>query len=130
MTSRLKKFFDTARTVAELIEPAIDIVGPALEDTMRLLKENNEKAHVRATTTSEPAPADDLERHLEILGVTGSVTLADLRRAYKKKLATHHPDRFAGDPRVQRAKTDLTRRLTEAYEYVKRHIERRDGGVS
>ncbi len=42
-------------------------------------------------------------------------SLQDVRRAYRRLVRLYHPDRFANDPEKLRAATEVSRRLTEAY---------------
>lgn len=43
----------------------------------------------------------------------------EVRRAYRRLMRQYHPDRFAGDPDKLRAATEITRKLTEAYNGLK-----------
>jgi DnaJ-domain-containing protein 1 len=45
-----------------------------------------------------------------------------VRRAYRKALLQYHPDKLANDLEKQKAATEVTRRLTEAYNGLKRYL--------
>lgn len=64
-----------------------------------------------------PAPADDARRRaLQLLGVAADAPLAEVRRAYRRQLSRHHPDKLAGADAAQlAAATETTRRLHEAW---------------
>ena len=54
-----------------------------------------------------------------ILGLTSDATLADVKKAYRKLVRQHHPDRNNADPGA----IDRFRRITEAYEYLSAHLK-------
>jgi DnaJ-domain-containing protein 1 len=47
-----------------------------------------------------------------------------VRRSYRRLMRKYHPDLHAGTPDKQRAATDLTQRLTEAYKTLEKHLRR------
>jgi DnaJ-domain-containing protein 1 len=47
-----------------------------------------------------------------------------VRRSYRRLMRKYHPDLHTGTPDKQRAATDLTQRLTEAYKILERHLRR------
>jgi DnaJ-domain-containing protein 1 len=47
-----------------------------------------------------------------------------VRHSYRRLLRKYHPDLHADTPDNQRAATDLTQRLTEAYKTLERHLRR------
>jgi DnaJ-domain-containing protein 1 len=47
-----------------------------------------------------------------------------VRRSYRRLMRKYHPDLHAGTPDKQRAATDLTQRLTEAYKILEKHLRR------
>ena len=51
------------------------------------------------------------EDHYDVLGIAKDATQNQIRRAYRKKAASLHPDRDAGD-------ADLFARVTAAYEVL------------
>lgn len=69
----------------------------------------------------EPTPAD-YQAALRLLGVQGSSEAAVIKRAYRKLLSQHHPDKLAGagaTPAQIRAATERTRELHQAYELIR-----------
>lgn len=83
-----------------------------------------ESARARAGVRGEPPsdPAADRRRWYKILEVEPGADLKTVRRAYRKALLQYHPDKFANDPEKQKAATEVTRRLTEAYNGLTRYL--------
>jgi DnaJ-domain-containing protein 1 len=81
-------------------------------------------AKARAGVRGEPPsdPAADRRRWYKTLEVEPGADLKTVRRAYRKALLQYHPDKFANDPEKQKAATEVTRRLTEAYNGLTRYL--------
>ena len=58
----------------------------------------------------------------EILGLSKTASDDDIRKAYRKLTLQYHPDRFANDPDKQKAATEVTRKLNEAYNGLRRYL--------
>jgi DnaJ-domain-containing protein 1 len=76
-----------------------------------------ENARVRAGVRGEPLsdPAADRKRWYRTLELQPGADLKEVRRAYRKMLLQYHPDRYANDPEKYKVATEVTRKLTEAY---------------
>ncbi len=83
-----------------------------------------ESAKARAGVRGEPLsdPAGDRRRWYKTLELQPGADLKTVRRAYRKALLQYHPDKFATDPDKQKAATEVTRRLTEAYNGLSRYL--------
>jgi DnaJ-domain-containing protein 1 len=83
-----------------------------------------ESAKARAGVRGEPPsdPAADRRRWYKTLEVEPGADLKTVRRAYRRALLQYHPDKFANDPDKQKAATEVTRRLTEAYNGLTRYL--------
>ena len=83
-----------------------------------------ENARARAGVRGEPPsdPAADRKRWYKILELEPGADLKTVRRAYRTALLQYHPDKFANDPEKQKAATEVTRRLTEAYNGLTRYL--------
>jgi DnaJ-domain-containing protein 1 len=93
----------------------------AAEDAWERAYEN---AKARAGVRGEPPsdPVADRRRWYKILEVEPGADLKTVRRAYRKALLQYHPDKFANDPEKQKVATEVTRRLTEAYNGLTRYL--------
>ncbi len=83
-----------------------------------------ENARNRAGVRGEPAsdPAADRRRWYRTLELQPGADIKQVRRAYRRLLLQYHPDRFANDPDKLAAATEVTRRLTEAYNGLTRYL--------
>lgn len=67
-------------------------------------------ARDRATHPREPLRAD-----YATLGVPFDAPMSDVKRAYKRMMQAHHPDRFAHDPKRQADATRKAARINDAF---------------
>lgn len=74
----------------------------------------------RQRAAAAPDPREHLRRDYATLGVAFGAPLADVKRAYKRLMRAHHPDRFANDPGRQADATRKAARLNEAYARIER----------
>ena len=83
-----------------------------------------ESAKARAGVRGEPPrdPAADRRRWYKTLELEPGADLKTVRRSYRKLLLQYHPDKFANDPAKQKVATEVTRRLTEAYNGLTRYL--------
>ena len=93
----------------------------AAEDAWERAYENaRQRAGVRGEPTADPAA--DRRRWYKTLEVPPGSNLKAVRKAYRKLLLQYHPDRFENDPEKQKAATEVTRKLTEAYNGLRRYL--------
>lgn len=96
-------------------------VREAAEDAWQRAYENaRQRAGVRGEPPSDPA--GDRRRWYRVLELEPGSDLKAVRRAYRKLLLQYHPDRHANDPEKYKAATEVTRKLTEAYNGLTRHL--------
>lgn len=57
-----------------------------------------------------------------VLDVQPGADLAAIKSAYRKLMRKYHPDLFAGDARKQKAATELSMRVTNAYNGLREHL--------
>jgi DnaJ-domain-containing protein 1 len=65
-----------------------------------------------------------IRRAYAALEVPAGSDLEIVKRAYRRLMRKYHPDLNAGSSEKQRAATDLSQRLTEAYKTLERHLRR------
>ena len=131
-TDRLRDLLTSDQTDAEAEKEVDETIGKkagrrardfkdAAEDAWDRAYEN---ARNRAGVRGEPPtdPAADRRRWYKALDVEQGADLATVRKAYRKLLLQYHPDRFANDPDKQKAATEVTRKLTEAYNGLRRYL--------
>jgi len=83
-----------------------------------------ERAKARAGVRGEPPsdPVADRRRWYKTLDLEPGADLAAVRKAYRRLMATYHPDKFVNDPDKLQAATEMARRLTEAYNGLSRYL--------
>jgi DnaJ-domain-containing protein 1 len=83
-----------------------------------------EAARARAGVRGDPPsdPAADRKRWYAALGLEPGADAPAVRKAYRRLLTKYHPDKFANDPEKLKAATEVTRKLTEAYNGLMRYL--------
>jgi DnaJ-domain-containing protein 1 len=64
-----------------------------------------------------------IEGWYRTLEVTAEADFATVRKSYRRLLAKYHPDKYAGDPDKYAAATEVARKITMAYNGLKRMRE-------
>jgi DnaJ-domain-containing protein 1 len=84
-----------------------------------------ENARTRTGARGEPPtdPAVDRRRWYRTLELEPGASLQEVRTAYRRLMRTYHPDRYARDPEKLQAATEVTRKLTEAYNGLQSHLD-------
>jgi DnaJ-class molecular chaperone len=67
---------------------------------------------------------DAIRRAYAALEIPAGSDFETVRRSYRRLMRKYHPDLHGGAPDKQRAATDLTQRLTEAYKTLEKHLRR------
>ena len=89
----------------------------------------NYRPEPRPSSSSSPprrtAAGDEaIRRAYAALEVPAGSDLETVKRSYRRLMRKYHPDLNAGSSEKQRAATDLSQRLTEAYKTLERHLRR------
>jgi DnaJ-class molecular chaperone len=80
--------------------------------------------------TSAPPPRrtaagdEAIRRAYAALEVPAGSDLETVKRSYRRLMRKYHPDLNAGSTEKQRAATDLTQRLTDAYKTIEKHLRK------
>jgi DnaJ-domain-containing protein 1 len=75
----------------------------------------------RAAPPRRTAAGDQaVRRAYAALEVPPGSDFETVRKAYRRLMRKYHPDLHGGSPEAQRAATDLTQRLTEAYKLIEK----------
>lgn len=93
----------------------------AAEDAWERAYENaRNRAGVRGNPPADPAA--DRRRWYRDLELEPGADLKTVRKAYRRLLVKYHPDRYANDPNKLKVATEVTRKLTEAYNGLQRYL--------
>ena len=115
-----KKAGRRARMFKDAAEEAAAEAAAAEEAWERAYEKARTGAGVRGAPPTDPVA--DRKRWYKTLEVEPGADLRTVRKAYRKLLLQYHPDRHASDPEKYKAATEVTRRLTEAYNGLTRYL--------
>lgn len=62
---------------------------------------------------------DKISRCIEILGLKPNASQEEVNQAYRDLANVWHPDRFVGNPRLQKKAEEKLKEINAAYEYIK-----------
>jgi DnaJ-domain-containing protein 1 len=75
---------------------------------------------------SRPGRVDgQLGEWYRVLDLTPDADLPAIKSAYRKLMRKYHPDMHAGNPQKQKAATELSMRVTSAYNGLVAHLEKK-----
>ena len=60
-----------------------------------------------------------MSRCVEMLGLKPGASQEEVAQAYRDLANVWHPDRFAGNPRLQKKAEEKIKEINTAYEYIK-----------
>ena len=60
-----------------------------------------------------------INRCIEMLGLKAGASQEEVTQAYRDLANVWHPDRFVGNPRLQKKAEEKTKEINAAYEYIK-----------
>jgi len=60
-----------------------------------------------------------IDRCIEMLGLKPGASREEVTQAYRDLVNVWHPDRFAGNPRLQKKAEEKIKGINAAYEYIK-----------
>ncbi|MDI7275969.1 MAG: J domain-containing protein, partial [Anaerolineae bacterium] len=63
-----------------------------------------------------PTTTDDLQQCYETLMLQPGASQEEIKEAYRDLVTVWHPDRFAGNPRLQRKAQAMLKRINDAFE--------------
>jgi DnaJ like chaperone protein len=70
---------------------------------------------------------NELDSALQLLGVSRSASLAQVKKSYRRQVSLHHPDKLIGagaKPAQVQAATEKTRALHHAYAVARKYLQR------
>ena len=62
---------------------------------------------------------EKISRCIEILGLNPGASPEEVNQAYRDLANVWHPDRFEGNPRLQKKAEEKVKEINAAYEYIK-----------
>jgi DnaJ-domain-containing protein 1 len=71
-----------------------------------------------------PGPDDEIRRAYAALEVPPGSDFETVRKSYRTLMRKYHPDKHTNSPEKQKAATELTQRLTEAYKLLEKRLRK------
>jgi len=62
---------------------------------------------------------EKINRCIEILGLNPGASQEEVNQAYRDLVNVWHPDRFMGNPRLEKKAEEKVKEINAAYEYIK-----------
>jgi len=62
---------------------------------------------------------EKINRCIEILGLKPGASQEEVNQAYRDLVNVWHPDRFMGNPRLEKKAEEKVKEINAAYEYIK-----------
>ena len=82
---------------------------------LRILSDGGNAQAARQTNEAQRE-----KRYLKILDLQGKVTVEQIKKSYRKRIAEYHPDKVQNmAPEIRKLAERRTTELTEAYAYLK-----------
>ncbi len=70
-------------------------------------------------------PEAQVAEWYKVLDLQTGADLAQIKSAYRQMMRKYHPDMHAGSPQKQKAATELSMRVTTAYNGLVAHLEKK-----
>lgn len=104
-----------------ILQQCADILGCSAE-TFARIEIQSMRGRISPRTV-----ANELDSALQLLGVSRSASLAEVKQNYRRQVSLHHPDKLIGagaQPAQVQAATEKTRALHHAYAIACKHLQR------
>jgi DnaJ-domain-containing protein 1 len=98
------------------------------DEAFRRMKEQAARQSTSSNNPRPPKPgtADaQLVEWYRVLDLAAGADLAQIKASYRQLMRKYHPDMHAGNPQKQRAATELSMRVTTAYNGLLAHLEKK-----
>ncbi len=66
---------------------------------------------------------DKLAEYYKVLDLSYGASRDEIKKSYRKLMRKYHPDRHVGNPKKQKAATELSMRVTQAYNAIEEHLK-------
>jgi DnaJ-domain-containing protein 1 len=120
---------------ADVSEMSDEELAAEIERRRRAREEVEDAVHGKRRTSPPPPPRtpprppprtasgdDAIRKAYAALEVPAGSDFEIVRKSYRRLMRKYHPDLHVGTPDKNRAATDLTQRLTQAYKTLEKHL--------
>lgn len=113
---------ETEVQVLRRIAEGLGLSSAMFEQLLRMIQAQNSFAGGAGGGASGPARADELARAYDALGVSPEASDHQIKRAYRKLISEHHPDKLIGqgmpEDMIKQA-TERSQEIRKAYDLIK-----------
>lgn len=67
---------------------------------------------------------DKIAEYYRVLDLPYGAGFDEVKKSYRQLMRKYHPDRHAGNPKKQKAATELSMRVTQAYNALEEHLKK------
>ena len=110
LSKRVKDIRDKYDSLRHEVETQFDQIEQELWDWISSMQQEAQRYQTHADRLKQA------HRFYEILGVRAGATREEIKAAWRAKMKQHHPDRFAHDPRAEKAAAEQARQINLAYQ--------------
>lgn len=108
-----------AQEVVHSITSLLDRIGDSVDSVLRSPPKAKAKAAPRSRARAKaPPPKDPVREAFKTLGLSPGASLEEIKKAYRRLMQQHHPDRQR-DLAAQKAATEAAARINAAYQILK-----------
>jgi hypothetical protein len=68
---------------------------------------------------------DKIAEYYKVLDLPYGAAFDEVKKSYRQLMRKYHPDRHVGDPRKLKAATELSMRVTQAYNAIEEHLKKK-----
>lgn len=68
---------------------------------------------------------DQLAAYYKVLNLPYGAGYDEVKKSYRQLMRKYHPDRHVGNPKKQKAATELSMRVTQAYNAIEEHLKKK-----
>jgi DnaJ-domain-containing protein 1 len=102
-------------------DPDLTDAWEELDDYMRTGTTRTVGSGRQGTSSRERRPPDPgLRQDYANLEVAFGADIETVRRSYKRLMMKYHPDKHSGDPEKQRIALEITKKINESFERIRR----------
>lgn len=77
----------------------------------------------RRSARSSAGSGDKIAKYYKVLDLPVGAPYEDVKKSYRKLMRKYHPDRHVGNAKKQKAATELSMRVTQAYKELEDHLK-------
>ena len=110
LSKKIRDLKDRYQHLRTEVETHFDQIEEDLWEWISSMQKEAQRLHTHADRLKHA------HRFYEILGVKPGASRTEIKAAWRDKMKQHHPDRFASNPKAERAAAEQARQINQAYQ--------------